>query len=281
MALAGPLPAQATTHGLIMTIGAYADPGIQLKGGEADARLAQTMARQLGVSERHTIRLHNEALSLQGLRTAWSTLSERVQPGDKVFIYFSGHGTQRAKADGEGCSEGLVMHDGRVLFDVQLRDRLLSLARKAGQLWVFVDACHAGGAVEKSWGNDAPQAKVYPGEPLLADGPGELFSKAGDGACGTPVNLAKALGVLGASAEDKLLYVAAAAPDEAAFGTEQGSAATRAWAACLTAGQADTGQGLAHCAQQWLARNLPKLKQTITTRFNGRMGLPVGAAARP
>lgn len=269
-----------------MWIGQYAEPSVKLKGAPVDATMARAMARRLGVTPGQLLEFHDQQLTLQGMRQAWATLQERIQPGDNVFIYFSGHGAQRSKADGSGCSEGLVTHDGRMYFDVQLRGQLEQLAQKATRVWMFNDACHAGGAVSKALAVGAPQTKVYP-LPLVDDdeaprtksnsatSPDRDHTESG-WHCGVPVNVAKTFRGFDqqARADTQALYLAAAADNEAAFGTEEGSAATRGWAACLSSGKPHTGDSLARCAQQWMQTNLPQFKQTITVRLNGQLPLP-------
>ncbi|HEX4981807.1 MAG TPA: caspase family protein [Ilumatobacteraceae bacterium] len=87
--------------------------------------------------------------------------SDEVAPGDRVFIYYAGHGT-RLEVDDGGTSafrgnitrfrEALVPVDGSlegptVLFDFELNALLANIARRTnGAVSVILDCCHSSGA---------------------------------------------------------------------------------------------------------------------------------------
>lgn len=280
--------AQAERHALIMWISRYpaSTTTANLPGSEVDARQAAAMARRAGVPEANITLVKNEELSYDGMTAVIRALQRRVKPGDTVFIYYSGHGGQRA-AVGQTthkCSEGLVTYNRRLYLDADLEQDLSDLADKAAQVVMFNDSCFAGGASAKALSlisdqADAPdelQAKFVGLEP--ASSPGD----AAGSTCGQATNLggalAKAFGTKG-----RVLYVAAAADNQAAYSGPRGSLATLAWAQCLGTAAADTnGDGmidgfeLQRCAQPLVEQS--GRKQTITITGDGRV--PLARTAR-
>src|ERR1700712_4451251 len=74
---------------------------------------------------------------------------EQVQRGDRVFIYYSGHGSYEKIPLAESYFEGLVPLDFEekgLLFDVELNRFLQDIADRSGDLTVILDCCHSAGA---------------------------------------------------------------------------------------------------------------------------------------
>jgi hypothetical protein len=287
--------AWAGEHALILWIGQYADPRVRIVGLEQDAALARNMAHALGVPAANIDERSNAQLTHTGLKQALASLRTRVRPGDGVFIYFSGHGRQLQRVSGgPGCSEGLATFEGGIYFDLLLRDELDALAQRASRVVMFNDSCFSGGAATKSFGEaDVHEIspKTYPlgnATRLNAEEPSQVKSFLNSAAnvpadasqaCGVHANpVSKAFGGL-AKNQRGVLYLAAAAANEAAYPTPQGSVGTRAWAACLQDPTTDsdkngtlTGQELLTCANAWVQRNT-RYSQTITLIGNGQMPL--------
>ena len=282
LSLLGTGVAHAENHALIMWIGDYADPKNRLPGIDRDAEKAKEMAERMGVPRGNIHEVMNQQLTLAGMSGALEDLTRRIKDGDKVFIYYSGHGHQVSRVGGgQGCSEGLVSHDGRLFFDFDLQKELDSLAGKASQLVVFNDSCFSGGAATKDFSRspDGVVPKVYNGEVKAgsASDPGY--------ACGQAVNkLARNLEAAATNRKAQIFYLAASADNEVAGATQQGSIATLAWAACMAdpATDADrsgliTGAELAACAQRWVRANAGG-RQTITAQYNSQLPM---SFARP
>lgn len=73
----------------------------------------------------------------------------QVQRGDRVFIYYSGHGSFEKIPLAETYFEGLVPIDQEekgLLFDVELNHLLQDIADRSGDLTVILDCCHSAGA---------------------------------------------------------------------------------------------------------------------------------------
>ena len=69
--------------------------------------------------------------------------------GDRVLIYYSGHGSFQKVNSAQGCFEGLVPIDYAeqgLLFDLELNRLLQAIADKSGDLSVILDCCNSGGA---------------------------------------------------------------------------------------------------------------------------------------
>jgi hypothetical protein len=89
--------------------------------------------------------------TLANLRAAFAELTREVQQGDRVFLYYSGHGTRAAIAHPGGDAvyrEALVPVDvnetaeRRLLFDHEFNEFLAGLA---GAVTCILDCCHSGG----------------------------------------------------------------------------------------------------------------------------------------
>ena len=273
--------AHAENHALIMWIGDYGDPKVNLPGIDLDARNARVIARAMGVPEQNIREVSNDLLSRSRVNSELSGLAGRIQQGDKVFIYFSGHGFQAPGIDGARCTEGLVTRgtDRPDLFlDVELKATLERIGAKASQVVMMNDSCFSGGAATKgmrSVGGDAV-AKFYPGEVKGNTAVTEDYR------CGEATNkIARNLEVM--AAKTNVLYVAASTDAQVSYATPRGSAATMAWAHCLTTPSADsnrsgsiTGAELQSCAQNYINTNF---RFTQTVMLQGETSLPLSFAS--
>ena len=299
----------AANHALILTLGTYANPDHNLKGGARDAELAHDIALRMGVPAGNTVWLKNEQLTRSGLGQALKSLVARIARDDKVFIYFSGHGVQsnRVGTPGEpasGCSEALATYEGSVYYDADLRQDLDKLAAKASQVVMFNDSCFAGGTATKALasptGNSAVDAtsgnspgpetaKYYTGPVNGGSGASAKAGSASDPGyvCGRAVNEPASKlfrSFEGAGRSSQVFYLAGAADNELGFSTPQGSLATLAWSACLKDPATDsdgsgliTGEELVTCANRYIkARH--KGVQRVTAQFNGQLPM---SFARP
>lgn len=122
-------------------------------------------------------RLPNYENIANGLR---ALASKEVSRGDRVFIYYSGHGSYEKIPQAESYFEGLVPVDHEevgLLFDVELNQFLQDIAERSGDLTVILDCCHSAGATRDSASADSndrflplPQARagqVAPGTERL------------------------------------------------------------------------------------------------------------------
>ncbi|HEY0818674.1 MAG TPA: caspase family protein, partial [Rhizobacter sp.] len=152
--------ARAEDRALLIGVGQYRDTtmGADLPGIELDIGVMQDVAESLGFKPAATKVLLNRQATLAAVReTLQHWLVEGVSPGDRVLVYYSGHGTQLPDDDGDeddGLDEAWTLHDmaharrqGRATLDgVLLDDELAGLLARipSRQVMVLVDACHSG-----------------------------------------------------------------------------------------------------------------------------------------
>jgi hypothetical protein len=282
--------AHAENHALIMWIGDYGKPDMNLPGIEKDAAMARQIALSMGVPEGNIAELANANLTRENMGKAFGSLYQRIKDGDKVFLYYSGHGGQLPPQNGTDakCSEVMVARDGLIL-DSALQDVLTKLGNKASQVVMMNDSCFSGGAATKSIAVGADRSEAPKFIPLGT----KTNTAVTEGySCGDPTNVTKMARSLNAMAKDtrgpQVLYIAASNDTQVSLATSRGSLGTLAWAQCIASGQADTdgsgrinGEELRVCSQAFIDR-LGK-KQNIT--LQGNSSLPLSfvqtAAAAP
>lgn len=282
-------PVRAENHALILWIGDYGNPKENLPGIDLDAALARRIATAMGVPAQNITEISNSQFTVQNIAKALGGLYQRIREGDKVFLYYSGHGGQLpGQTAGSKCSEVMVARDGLIL-DADLQKVLTQLGNKASQVVMMNDSCFSGGAATKSIapaGDPGERAKFLPVG-------SKTNSAVTDGyACGDPTNVNKFARSLNGMAKDargpQVLYIAASNDTQVSFATNRGSVGTLAWAQCIGAAQADAdrsgrinGDELRACAQGLIDRS--GRKQTITIQGNGSLPLSFvqTAAAAP
>ena len=262
-AAAQPPPAErATRHALVIGIGEYSDPDIPaLRGIVHDLASARRMAAAMAIPPANITLLRDHQATAEGIRAEIAALTGRVKEGDRVFIYYSGHGTRWNDGRSDGCSEGLLASDGKVLSNVELGQRLAPLAQRADKMLVFYDACFSGGVA----GAPFRTRSVTPGGEKITP----KFTRVGaPELCAQPSNLrtrSLALVLQQAQAEPQnVVHIAASRPDEVSFDSSSfGGFATAAWRDCLL-GQAQDLDGsgaitaleVTRCAQAKVDRAL-------------------------
>jgi len=244
--------AQAETHALIMTIGEYQGGIPKLKGVKYDMESARSIARLLGVKDENILQFHDEQLTLEGMQGAFDELDRRVQPGDKVFIYYSGHGgRQRVHDPEERCAESLVTVNGYGMIDTEMETRLKKLSGRAQKIIAMLDACHSGGVTTRGITKSEMFAPKY-------------WSKGGEGndSCQKPVNVVtrgiRLAKQKAGSGGDNFVYISASRDNEISLDQQgKGGMATQAWLQCMSGDAADadksgglTVEEIQACAQE-------------------------------
>src|SRR4051812_22783347 len=161
--------ADATYHVLLIGVDDY--PGHALKGcvNDIDAVQRVLLGPQLRIpSERirrlasplpgttHETTIAEQPATYANIHAALSELgSERVRPGDRVIIYYSGHGKRVVVMGLDGPTfqrEALVPVDFAAtpgsdgfLYDFELNGLLAAIARRTSSVVVMLDCCHAAG----------------------------------------------------------------------------------------------------------------------------------------
>ena len=274
-------PVRNTRHALVIGIGEYLDPNVPtLKGIPHDMVSAQRMAAAMAIPAANIRVLRDQDATADRIRAEISALNARVADGDRVFIYYSGHGTrtfdEQVKQD--GCTEGLLATDGQVLTNVEMGQRLAPLAQRTDKMLVFYDACLSGGvagAPFRTRSLNIAGAAITP-----------KFTRVGAPAiCAQPSNFRTRSLALVMQQEQALpqnvVHVAASRPDEVSFDSStQGGFATVGWRDCLL-GQAKDLDGsgaitvdeVTRCAQAKVTAGLAGqpgiLGQQMTVVGNG------------
>jgi Domain of unknown function (DUF4384)/Caspase domain len=286
LALCAAAPARAANHALILWIGDYGDPKNNLPGIDLDAANARKIAAAMGVPAQNTTEISNAQLTGENMARALVGLHQRIREGDKVFIYYSGHGGQIAGHETQArCTEGLVVRDGLVL-DSEMQKVLTAIGNKASQLVMMNDSCFSGGAATRSLAPPEPdmKAKFMPPDAKTNSAVTEAY------ACGNATNttrMTRSLTTLAGEARGpQVLYIAASNDTQVSFATSKGSLGTLAWAACMGAATADAdrsgrinGEELRACSQAIIDRS--KARQTITLQGHAQLPLSFVQAAAP
>ena len=278
-------------HALIIGVGNYQDPAAgELKGVPYDVISAGKIADAMGVPRSNQIVLQDSKADKASIIRELDGLAKRVAPGDRVLVYFSGHGTRWPGAQGK-CMEGLYPYDGQAITHAEFAQHVSPLSKIADKLITIVDACHSGGIV-------AGRTRSIGAGTLSA----KFFSKSGSGQsqdCSKPTNF-KARGLfdnvtrLGALQENTV-EIAAALPDEQSWDDPGGGGlATQGIRDCLLGAAKDLdGSGginlseIQQCAQKFVNDRVaqqPKeagyLPHTITVLGNKNL-IPVAVAKPP
>ncbi|MDB4930628.1 MAG: hypothetical protein JWM10_3112, partial [Myxococcaceae bacterium] len=161
-----PTAVRPRTHALLVGIDAYHSGVKALTGcvNDIDA-IEALLVERLGLAPERVTRLTAPPKAGTGGRapTRANLLAELdrlggadVAAGDRVFIYYSGHGASVEVADGDARStrEALVPVDAtgldgvgtNLVFDVELNRRLARLAATGAHVTFVLDSCHSGGA---------------------------------------------------------------------------------------------------------------------------------------
>ncbi|MEI2300322.1 caspase family protein [Ensifer sp. MJa1] len=151
------LPALAADRALLIGVGTYQNlpPKFTLHGPKNDLVAMQEMLTgKLGFDPSSIRVLKDEQANREAILAAIDTwLVEGTKPGDRVYLYYSGHGLQVQDQDGDeedGMDEALAPVDivagdtdwqGAVLDD-EIDQRLERLKGRAVTL--VIDACHSG-----------------------------------------------------------------------------------------------------------------------------------------
>ncbi len=237
-AVRGIPPPRASRHALIIGVGQYSDPAVSpLAGVALDMDSATLMALQMGVPQSNITVVRDLAATKARIVSEINQLNARVADGDRVFIYYSGHGTRwyDPTIREDTCVEALLASDRGTLTNEEMAALLKPIADKTDKLMVLYDACHSGGVVNEPM---RTRSLNLGGEMLTP-----RFSPVGTAAqCAQPSNL-RTRSLLGEQQKrgglpENIVHIASARNDEVSFDDPQrGGVATVAWRECM-AGEA-------------------------------------------
>ena len=225
-------PPLASNHALVISVAGY--PRAPLPGVAKDRASATELAERFGVPRENIAYLSEKEVTREGLQRALDRLERQIQPGDKLYIYFSGHGARFLNKSTGQCTESLVMQNRVLVTNDEFSDMVKPLSVKADKTVVMLDACHAGGVAElaAARGLEAAtnrrRAKFDP-----------VSSTA---SCADAVNLGTFSGKRGIefdTTDNNLVILAAARKNEVAWDTDQGGAMTYSFLQCVKGEAAD------------------------------------------
>jgi hypothetical protein len=255
---------KASRHALIIGIGEYSVSGVSpLKGVTHDMQSAKVISQAMSIPEENITYLRDGKATASEIRRSIQDLEARVRPGDRVFVYYSGHGTRwldTSKPNSGQCMEGLLASDGNAVTNTEMSDLLSPIAKKTDKLMVFYDSCHSGGIANQPL---RTRSLNLSGTTLTPK-----FSNLSLEACAKPSNMrtraiSAELGSKGIFPEN-IVSIAASRPDEVSFDNPlTGGMATVAWRDCMLGKAKDLDQSgslsveeITSCAQANLNQSL-------------------------
>jgi hypothetical protein len=184
----------AARENYALLVGASTYPALAerywLKGPANDVRLVQTYlatAAPVPFPAGHVTVLADGVEgaappTLAAIRAALDDLAARVEPGDFVYLHFSGHGTQAPAADPAAELDGLdelflpvdigpwsdsVGAVENALVDDEIGRMLDALTARGADVWVVFDSCHSGTATRAApAGDDEVRLRQLPPDAL-------------------------------------------------------------------------------------------------------------------
>jgi hypothetical protein len=217
-------PELASNHALIITVSEYQRS--PLPGVLTDRKLANELAQRFGVPPQNIVELSEQQVTRDGLKQALLSMNQVIMPGDKLYVYFSGHGARFfSKATGQ-CTESIVMQDMHVVTNAEFASMLKPLSAKTDKTIVMLDSCHSGGVAQAATSRAASMMQQRP----------KFSAEASSPQCSLAVNLgsfSQARGIDFSNTDHNLVILAAARNNEVAWDTSKGGALTYNFEQCL------------------------------------------------
>ena len=245
-------PQLPSNHALIITVSEYQRS--PLPGVLTDRKLGIELARRFGVPPENIVELSEQQVTREGLKQAFANMNQGIMPGDKLYVYFSGHGARYFnKATGQ-CTESLVMQDMRVVTNAEFANMIKPLSAKADKTVVMLDSCHSGGVAQAAGSRS-----------FAAQYRAKFSAEASSPQCSLAVNLgsfSQARGVDFHTTDHNVVILAAARNNEVAWDTSKGGAMTYNFSQCLAGGAADSDHSGALSMQELTACVQARLDKT-------------------
>jgi hypothetical protein len=223
-------PPQLSNHALIITVSEYQKS--PLPGVLTDRKLGIELAQRLGVPPENIVQLSEQQVTRDGLKQAFADMNQTIMPGDKLYVYFSGHGARFfSKATGQ-CTESLVMQDMHVVTNTEFAAMIRPLSAKTDKTIVMLDSCHSGG-VAAAAGSRSLASQFRP----------KYSPEASSPHCSLAVNLGSYSFNRGLdlhTTDHNMVILAAARNNEVAWDTSKGGAMTYNFEQCLAGGATDS-----------------------------------------
>jgi hypothetical protein len=275
-------PSLPSNHALIITVSEYARS--PLPGVLNDRKLGIELARRFGVPPENIVELSETQVTRDGLKEAFAAMDQALLPGDKLYVYFSGHGARYLNKATNQCTESIVMQDMKVVSNTEFASMIKPLSAKADKTIVMLDSCHSGGVAQAGTRALGMQMRA------------KFSPEASSPQCSAAVNegtFTAARGIDFHTTDNNMVILAAARNNEVAWDTSKGGAMTYNFEQCLNGGAVDTDhsgslsmQELTDCVQGRLDKTQEEAaRQHATLAGNGGLvpsmaeGAPQGGAA--
>jgi hypothetical protein len=266
-------PLLPSNHALIITVSDYQRS--PLPGVVNDRKLAHELAQRFGVPQQNIVELSEREVTREGLRQALAGMNQVILPGDKLYVYFSGHGARFfSKATGQ-CTESIVMQDMHVITNTEFASMLKPLSAKTDKTIVMLDSCHSGGIAHAASARD-----LALGTPMRA----KFLQEASSPQCSLAVNdrgFSETRGADLDTTDNNLVILAAARNNEIAWDTSKGGALTYNFGQCLDGGATDADHSGSLSMRELTACVQSRLDKTQTESARQHATLAGNAALVP
>ncbi len=138
-------------YAMISGINYYDDPDNRLNGCINDMLDYEKLLQEAGVPDANIVRISDDPKrkdiypSKANYEAQLNLLSQKAQPGDTVFITYSGHGTNTragSRDEADGQSEAIYTADGKLMTDNEFYERVAKV-KKGVKVVVVMDCCHS------------------------------------------------------------------------------------------------------------------------------------------
>jgi hypothetical protein len=264
-------PRLPSNHALIITVSEYLHGS--LPGVVTDHKLGIELAERFGVPEKNIVTLSEQQVTREGLAQALQDLDLHMMRGDKLFVYYSGHGARSYNPETKQCEESIVMQNMRRVSRVEFAHMLKPLSAKADKTIVMLDSCHSGGLAQAAGSRAISMAgDVRP----------KYSAEASSAQCSAAVNVgtfSQGRGIDLATTDNNIVILAAARKNEVAWDTSHGGALTYNFQQCMIGGAADTDhsgsismQEITDCVQARLDKTqVESMRQHATLAGNAAL----------
>ncbi|MDA7427393.1 caspase family protein [Primorskyibacter aestuariivivens] len=118
-----------------------------------------------------------DAPTLAAIRAEFAALAARAEPGDFVYLHFSGHGSQMPAADPSSELDGLdeiflpvdigpwedtIGQVENALVDDEIGQMIDAIRARGADVWVVFDSCHSGTATRAAPGTEEVRLRQLP-----------------------------------------------------------------------------------------------------------------------
>ena len=258
-------------HALIIGIGEYSEASNTptLEGIPKDMENARRMAKEMGISNESIVELRDSQATKANIQSEFKKLADKVKPGDRVFIYHSGHGARYPQ--GNICVEGLQTYTkGRftvadVFSEADIASYTKPISEKADKVLMVIDTCFSGGVLNTNTRSLSPALKIRP------------KSNPNNQKCDVAVNQVKTRGLLSELKrfgiyEENFVQIAAANKNEFSWDTKElGGLATHSLTQCLTGEATDLNKSGAISLEE--VRACAQLKLNTLMKPHEKLGM--------